>query len=99
MSTKHTPTPWVVGFYGPDDQWIRTADGDAVCEVGHNQPNAEEIRTRIIHAVNNHEALIAALTWLLDDLTDAGEDKSESGETFDSVAAARTALANAKGTP
>lgn len=40
--------------------------------------------------------LIAALTWLLDDLTDAGEDKSESGETFDSVAAARTALANAK---
>jgi hypothetical protein len=41
--------------------------------------------------------LRAALQWLLDDLTDAGEDKDpETGETFDSVANAREVLRRTK---
>jgi hypothetical protein len=42
--------------------------------------------------------LMAALTWLLDDLTDAGEDRHpETGEEYDSVAFARVAIALANG--
>lgn len=42
--------------------------------------------------------LLAALVWLVDDLTDADEDRNtETGEVFDSVAKARAAIAKAKG--
>jgi hypothetical protein len=37
----HTPGPWVLNFYGPDDDWVRTAKGDAIVEVGHNQLQRE----------------------------------------------------------
>jgi hypothetical protein len=43
--------------------------------------------------------LLAALTWLVDDLTDAEEDRNpETGEEYDSVSFARTAIAQAKAT-
>ena len=42
--------------------------------------------------------LRGALQWLLDDMTDAGEAFSESGEVFDSVANARDVLVKAGGT-
>ena len=39
------------------------------------------------------EKMYAALRWLVDDMSDAGEDvHPESGEVFDSVANAREAL-------
>jgi hypothetical protein len=44
--------------------------------------------------------LLAALQWLVDDLTDAEEDRNpETGEEYDSVANARTALAKVRGEP
>ena len=50
-----------------------------------------------VHTARAHDDLVAALTWLLDDLTDAGEDHNpETGTIYDSVANARTALAKAK---
>jgi hypothetical protein len=43
--------------------------------------------------------LLAALTWLIDDLTDAAEDRNpETGEAYDSVAYAREQIAAAKQT-
>jgi hypothetical protein len=41
--------------------------------------------------------MIEALQWMLDDMTDTGEDKNpETGDVYDSVAKAQTALAEAK---
>lgn len=42
--------------------------------------------------------LVAALTWLLDDMADAGEDcNPETGDVYDSVQLAREVLAKAIG--
>jgi hypothetical protein len=42
-----TKVQWVAEFYGINDTWIRTLDGECVCEVGHNQPNPSAIREMI----------------------------------------------------
>lgn len=44
MKAKHTPTEWLFGFYGPTDRWVRTADGDAIVEVGFNRAEREADR-------------------------------------------------------
>jgi hypothetical protein len=50
------------------------------------------------NARHETQNLIAALTWLLDDLSDAGEDRNpETGDEYDSVANARAAIAKASG--
>ncbi len=47
--------------------------------------------------IESNKRLIEALTWLLDDLTDAGEHcNPETKVVYDSVAFARDALAAAK---
>lgn len=43
--------------------------------------------------------LRSALQWMLDDLDDAGETRSETGEVYDSVQNAADALAAAGGSP
>ena len=38
---KHTPGPWVWKHHGHDDDWVRTDKGEAIVQVGHNQPEKE----------------------------------------------------------
>ena len=39
MTTKNER--WVWKFYGQSDTWVRTLDGDAVVQVGHNRDERE----------------------------------------------------------
>lgn len=69
MSTKHTPTPWVspsrcVGIYAPD------RNGEMIASTGNSdlkryppfpQDECEANAAFIVHAVNNHAALVEAL--------------------------------------
>jgi hypothetical protein len=106
--SNHTPGPWTVDPEGEYCLCIEGGDGSIVCDVRKevDGPLCEANAHRIVACVNaceglNPEAIadaIGALTWLLDDMSDAGEDKNpETGEVYDSVANARKALAAVKG--
>jgi hypothetical protein len=47
--SKFTPGPWKVHHYGAADEWVRTADGEAIVCVGHNR-GKREANARLIAA-------------------------------------------------
>jgi hypothetical protein len=91
---SHSPLPWYPGSEHADERLTVWSNQVVVCECNLNPDDVP----MIVRAVSHHAKLVGALTWLLDDMTDAGEDANpETGTTYDSVAHAREALAAAQG--
>ena len=68
MTTQHTPTPWAasgVTVYGSDGG-ARNTVADTTC-CGSMTREADEANAAfIVRAVNSHDALVAAVTMVLD---------------------------------
>jgi hypothetical protein len=115
--TDHTPTPWIVRPERHDDWgWIRGSDGELAC-IARRHDRKDDDKHRIdktdpyqvnadfiVKAVNNHDALVKALTDTLCELTACANQlaaRGLKGHPEDSVsraqAAARAALALARG--
>ena len=81
---------------------IDDCDGETFAALVDVQGDEEYEQSRDIAFEGERERkaasrMLAALTWLLDDLADAGEDRNpETGEAYDSVAFARAAKAAAE---
>ena len=60
MGTQATPRPWTVEQAGKPSP----LDED-VCDASHNHVNLYQHLDLIVSAVNNHDALVAALAWAL----------------------------------
>jgi hypothetical protein len=109
----HTPTPWslkrgqfgssVFVIYGPDEFPIAqtvsnsSPEGMARARRGEHQANA----ALIVRAVNNHAALVEALTRLCtqfptdSDMANAGWESTAINEACSAYDAARAAIARA----
>ena len=85
-----------------DADSIEDCDGETMAALVDVQGDEDYRHSRAIdfEGVRERKAasrMLAALTWLLDDLADAGEDRNpETGEAYDSVAFARAAKAAAE---
>jgi hypothetical protein len=81
---------------------IDECDGETFAALVDVQGDEEHEHSLVIDFEAERERkaasrMLAALTWLLDDLADAGEDRNpETGEAYDSVAFARAAKAAAE---
>ena len=64
MRADHTPTPWVVDAHEP--HYIHASDGTRFLVVGGDRNGHRPIDNCafVVSAVNNHEALVAALNKL-----------------------------------
>lgn len=110
--SKHTPEPWealpnasIMHRHPAYDRELAVFGGYPLI-AGMPGPTDVANARRAADSVNactglNPAAIadaIGALSWLLDDMSDAGEDKNpETGDVYDSVANARAALAKVKG--
>jgi hypothetical protein len=108
-ASPHTTEPWRSGYTPhacnglPHKVFV---DGVDVASCGR-EPNARRIVTAVnacegisTHALERGAVakLLSALQWLVDDLTDAEEDRNpETGDEYDSVTNARAVIAQAKG--
>jgi hypothetical protein len=91
---QHTPGPWVWGYYGMNDEWVRTGDGEAVVPVGYNQ-SEREANARLIAAAPE---LLAALKRAIEVLDAEGITYGNcDDEPLDVLNAARAAIAKAEG--
>ena len=105
---EHTPTPWFKNRrleIGPRPRTDDQHDGMLHPVADVFGENGEADAALIIKAVNNHEALVAALRGL-DTLLDFGDDDLPNTWTFDDLSAikaafeaARLVLADVGGSP
>ena len=85
---KHTPTPWKAGGKYAGEITIDLSDGTIRISGRNATTNAEFI----VKAVNNHDALVEALSSLLS----LGVAEYDNWEKWEEVIAARAMLANLK---
>jgi len=113
--SEHTPTPWRV--YEDDDCIVCFGEGDSICDCAPGSPfvkmgAAKANAAFICKAVNNHEALVKALSTLLEFAQTQGDFKNgvvhnciDEGEVFasgvfdEARAALNAAVGNAGGAP
>lgn len=50
--TRPTPAPWKLGYYGPSDEWIRDAHGEAIMMIGANDTRNPQNAALIVAACN-----------------------------------------------
>jgi hypothetical protein len=99
---EHTPTPWRV-FKTTDGRklvGVGAQDGQGILDAGYGVwawDDAEGIANAelVVKAVNNHEALVAALRGL-DTLLDFGDDDLPNTWTFDDLSAIKAAFEAAR---
>src|SRR5208282_3626924 len=102
MTTKqaHTPTPWQVNLTSPNAGTFKLtdADGEFISYLARSRyhddredPEAEADAAHIVHCVNTHDALVAALRSLHDAWG------ADSKTVSKALVEARAALAAAEG--
>ena len=92
MTTQHTPGPWILANSDAYNTVV-IAQGAEICTVIEHQGGDRKANSRLIAAAPE---LLAALKALLSDAEDVGFE-GISVEAFDSIHAARAALAKAEG--